>query len=257
MGSKWDPSKWEIHRLYSKHSDLRKLLPPTSKLTPSSLSKYLKKYKSVYIKGKNEHTGSGIIKAWKIEKGYRFVKVKGKPVKVNSIDELYDKLKDGRPGKSVLVQRTIDLAMIEGRPFSIRVMLMQDGKEKWQYAGMLAKVAGKRSVVTNVRRGGGYATTIDNALSKSLGFGRKQIKSVKRELIDHGFNLIRYATKSGYRTYESGIDFGIDHKGKIWIIEVNLAYPSYELFNRLEDKTFYRKIKRLADDYKKSRAKSG
>jgi hypothetical protein len=255
MGSKWDPSKWEIHRLYSKNTDLRKLLPPTSLLSINSLSKYLDKYNSVYIKGKSEHTGSGIIKAWKTENGYRFVKVKGEPVDVKSIDDLYDKLKDGRPGKSVLVQRTIDLAMIEGRPFSIRVMLMRDGKEKWHYAGMLAKVAGEDSVVTNVRRGGGYATTIDNALAKSLGYGRKRIESVKRELIDHGFKLIRYATKSRYRSHETGIDFGIDNKGKIWIIEVNLAYPSYKLYDRLEDKKFYRKIKRLASDYKKSRRK--
>lgn len=257
MASKWDPSKWEIHQLYSKHSDLRKLLPPTSILTPGSLSKYLDKYPSVYVKGKNEHTGSGIIKAWKTEKGYRFVRVKGKPVDVKSIDELYNKVTDGRRAKSVLVQKTIDLATIQGSPFSIRVMIMRDGKEKWQYAGMLAKVAGESSVVTNVRRGGGYAATIENALAQSLSYGRDQIESVKRELIDHGFKLIRYATKSGYRSHEAGIDFGIDHKGKIWIIEVNLAYPSYELFNRLKDKTFYRKIKGLAADYQKSRRKTG
>jgi len=256
MGSKWDPSKWEIHRLYSKHPDLHKLLPPTSILTHSSLSRYLDKYNSVYIKGKNEHTGSGIIKAWKTENGYRFVKVKGEPVDVSSIDDLYDKLRDGRPRKSVLIQRTIDLARIEGRPFSIRLMLMRDGKAKWQYAGMLAKVAGEDSVVTNIRRGGGYATTIDKALAKSLGYGYERTKSVKRELIDHGYKLIRYATKSRYRSHETGIDFGIDNKGKIWIIEVNLAYPSYKLFDRLEDKTFYNKIIVLAEDYKNSRTKS-
>ncbi|MDB4866659.1 MAG: hypothetical protein JWR03_992 [Cohnella sp.] len=257
MGLKWDPSKWEIHRLYSKHSDLRKLLPPTSILTPSSLSKYLDKYKSVYIKGKNEHKGSGIIKAWKTEEGYRYIKVKGKPVDVKSIDDLYEQLRGGRRSSSVLVQRTIDVPMIEGRPFSIRLMLMRDGKEKWHYAGMLAKVAGEGSVVTNVRRGGGYATTIDDALAKSLGYGRERIASVKHKLISDGFKLIRYAGKKGYRSHETGIDLGIDRKGKIWIIEVNLAYPSYKLFDRLEDKTFYNKIKSLAADYKKRRTKSG
>ncbi|MCD9025951.1 YheC/YheD family protein [Cohnella silvisoli] len=257
MGSKWDPSKWEIHRLYSRHPDLYKLLPPTTLLSLNSLSEYLDKYHSVYIKGKNEHTGLGIIKAWKTDDGYRFVKVKGEPVDVRSIEDLYHKLRDGRRGNSVLVQRAIDVAHIEERPFSIRVMLMRDGKEKWQYAGMLAKVAGERSIVTNVRRGGGYATTIEDALVKSLGYGRERIESVKRELIDDSFKLIRYAMKSDYRSYETGIDFGIDRKGKIWVIEVNLAYPSYGLFNRLEDKTYYRKIKSLAADYKMSRTKSG
>ncbi|KIL35636.1 hypothetical protein SD71_12085 [Cohnella kolymensis] len=255
MGFKWDGSKWEIHRLYSKHSELRKILPPTSILTLSSLSKYLDKYKSVYVKGNKEHKGSAIIKVWKTEEGYHFIKVKGKPVTVQSIDELYDKLRDGRSKNSVLIQKTIHSPMIEGRPFSIRVMLMRDGKEKWHYAGMLAKVAGTDSVVTNVRRGGGYATTIDNALAKSLGYGRERIASIKRDLIRHSFRLIRYAAKKGYRTHETGIDFGIDYLGRIWIIEVNLAYPSYKLFDRLEDKTFYNKITSLAADYKKSRKK--
>ena len=76
---------------------------------------------------------------------------------------------------------------------------------------------------------------------------------MKRELIDTGFAIVRHATENGYRTHEVGLDLGVDKKGNLWIIEVNLAYPSYGLFNRLEDKTFYRKIKSLAEEYRKSR----
>ena len=90
---------------------------------------------------------------------------------------------------------------------------MKDGKEKWQYAGMLAKVAGKGSVITNVRRGGGYAATVDDALAQSLGYGRKRIEKVKRKLISIGFEIVRHATKNGYRTHESGIDLCVDKKG--------------------------------------------
>jgi hypothetical protein len=253
MPSKWDPSKWELHRLYSKHSDLRKRLPPTSILTPNSLSKYLEYYGAVYIKGKNQHTGSGIIKAWKTENGYRFVRVRGKPVDVQSINDLYRKVKDGRTDQSILVQKAIDLASINERPFSIRLMLMRDGAGEWRYAGMLAKVAGKGSIISNIRRGGGYATTIDDAFAQSLDYGRERIERVKRKLIRIGYEIIRHATKSGYRSHETGIDLGIDKNGNIWIIEVNLAYPSYGLFHRLQDKTFYRKIKSLAAAYRNHR----
>jgi uncharacterized circularly permuted ATP-grasp superfamily protein len=251
MPSNWDPSKLELHRLYSKHPHLSKHLPPTSSLSSSSLKQYLDDYRAVYIKGSNQHTGAGIIKAVKMKHGYRFVKVRGKAVDVQSFKDLYDKIKDGRPRRSIVVQKAIDLASINGRPFSIRLMLMKDGKEKWQYAGMLAKVAGKGSVITNVRRGGGYAATVDDALAQSLGYGRKRIEKVKRKLISIGFEIVRHATKNGYRTHESGIDLCVDKKGYIWIIEVNLLYPSYGLFNRLQDKTFYRRIKSLAAAYRK------
>lgn len=255
MGSKWDPSKWEIHQLYSNSTGLRRLLPQTSLLSLHSLSKYLDKYDSVYIKGKNEHTGLGIIKAWKTDHGYRYVKVKGQSVYVDSIEDLYTKLKDGRDSNSVLVQRTIKLATVKGRPFSVRLMLMRDGKERWQYAGMLAKVAGDDSIVTNIRRGGGYALPIEEALAHSLGYDNERIESVKHKLIDYAYRLIRYATRNGYRSYETGIDFGIDSKGRIWIIEVNLAYPSYKLYDRLVNKRFYRRIEALAADYKYRRSK--
>lgn len=253
MASKWDPSKWVLHRLYSKHSDLRKRLPSTSILTPASLARYLTKYDAVYIKGKNQHTGAGIIKAWKTNKGYHFVKERGKPIDTESIDDLYEMVRDGRSSQSVLVQKAIDLACVKGRPFSVRLMLMRDGEREWQYAGMLAKVSGKGSIISNVRRGGGYATTIDDALAQSLHYDREQIARMKRRLIRVGYEIIRHATSSGYRSHETGIDLGIDKKGKIWIIEVNLAYPSYGLFDKIKDKTFYRKIKNLAAAYKQRR----
>jgi hypothetical protein len=253
MSSQWDPSKWELHRLYSKHPELRKLLPPTSILTLSSLSRFIEDYGAVYIKGNTSHTGSNIIKAWKTGQGYRFIKERGNPVDANSIRDLYDKVKGGRVGRIILVQKAIDLAGINGKPFSIRLMLMRDGQRRWQYAGMIAKVSGEGSVISNVRRGGGYATTVDEALAKSFGYGRERIEREKRKLIRSGFEIIRHATNSGYRSYETGIDLGMDRTGKLWIIEVNLAYPSYGLFNRLPDKTYYRKIKALAEAYRKRR----
>jgi uncharacterized circularly permuted ATP-grasp superfamily protein len=255
MASYWDPSKWEIHRLYSKNRRLRKYLPPTSILSEASLKQYLDEYRTVYIKGSTQHTGAGIIQATKTGRGYRFVKVQGEPVSVKSISELYEKVKDGRPSRSIIVQKAIDMASIQGRPFSIRLMLMRNGNRKWEYAGMIAKVAGEGSVVTNVRRGGGYATTVEDALARSLGYDRGQIEELKREMIDTGFEIVRHATDNGYRTHEVGLDLGVDQKGHLWLIEANLAYPSYGLFNRLEDKTFYRKIKSLAEAYRKSRKK--
>ncbi|TXK68122.1 hypothetical protein FU659_34465 [Paenibacillus sp. N3.4] len=99
----------------------------------------------------------------------------------DSIRDLYDKVKGGRVGRSILVQKAIDLASINGRPFSIRLMLMRDGQRRWKYAGMIAKVSGEGSVISNVRRGGGYATTVDEALVKSFGYGRERIKRKKRK----------------------------------------------------------------------------
>jgi hypothetical protein len=255
MSSKWDPSKWELHRLYDKHPDLHKLLPPTSILTVESLTHYLDQYNEVYIKGKNDHTGSGIIKAWKSSRGYRYVKVRGKPSKEKSVNDLYQKVNAGRRHRSVLVQKAIDLACVDDRPFTIRLMLMRDGERKWQYAGMMAKVSGKNSIISNIRRGRGSAATVDEVMAQSFGYGPERIDRFKRKLIQTGFDIVDHAIASGYRSHEVALDLGVDKKGKVWIVEVNLIYPSYGCFNKIKDKTFYNRVKQLAAEYKnRSRA---
>ncbi|OCT14369.1 hypothetical protein A8709_26490 [Paenibacillus pectinilyticus] len=74
-----------------------------------------------------------------------------------------------------IIQRAIDIAKINARPFDdIRIMMMRNDQNQWQYAGMLAKVARRSSVITNVTRGGGYATPIEHALDTSLRLSHNQ-----------------------------------------------------------------------------------
>ena len=134
----------------------------------SSLSTFMNKYKNVYIKATHQHTGRGIIKAWKINHGYRFIKVRGKARFSPTIKHLYKKIKKVGGSRSYIIQRTIDLAKINGKTFDIRVMMMRNRKRKWKYAGIVAKVSGSGSVVSNVLEGRGYALELKKALKKSL-----------------------------------------------------------------------------------------
>lgn len=243
--------KWKLHRFYSKHAFIAKYLPPTALLTPVTLKRFLALYKKVYIKSSTVHTGKGIIKAWAAQKGFQFIRVRGKAQSASTIQELYEKIRNPNPRQSFIVQKDIRLARINGRPFDIRVMMMRDGNRKWQYAGMIAKVAGQGSVVSNVQRGGGYATTVDNALRQSLRCGPGRIESIKKELIRLSRTIMQYSETYPFFSFQCGIDLAVDTKGKVWIIEVNLHNPSHGLFNKLTDKAFYRTIGRLYWSYRR------
>ncbi|WP_338130664.1 YheC/YheD family protein [Cohnella ginsengisoli] len=65
-----------------------------------------------------------------------------------------------------VVQKAIPLAKAGGRSFDIRVMMMRH-RSRWTYIGMLAKVAGAGSVITNVRRGNGYVLSVPEALRQA------------------------------------------------------------------------------------------
>jgi uncharacterized circularly permuted ATP-grasp superfamily protein len=245
-------ARWKLHCFYAKNPEIAKHLPDSAVFTPQSLAAFMKKYNSVYIKANTQHTGRGIIKVWKAGKGFNYIKVRGKASFSPTTKDLYTSVRKISPNNpSFIIQKTIDLAQINRRFFDIRVMMMRDGNRKWEYAGMIAKVSGNGSVVSNLGSGGGYATTVEEALSKSLKINKSQIESIKKQLIGLSYKIIHYSEKYPFFSFQSGIDLAVDKKGRVWIIEVNLHNPSHGLFNKLKDKTYRKRIGRLYYAYRK------
>ncbi|RNB88803.1 YheC/YheD family protein [Brevibacillus nitrificans] len=244
----YNSSKWALHKFYSRSSSLGRYLPPTAVLSRKTLSAYLRRYSSVYIKPDAEHTGTGIIRAWKKNGRYSFVKVKGKKRESSSVEGLYKKIRKSNGKGRHIIQKTIPLAKVNGRRFDIRVMMMRNATGSWEYAAMLAKVAGKGSIISNVRRGGGYALPVAAALAPSL--SQAKTAEVKRRLVQLGYQISRYFDRFKRRS-ELGIDFAVDKTGRIYLIEVNHEVPSHVLFLKLKDKSHFHNIRRLARAYKK------
>ena len=249
------PGKWGLHRFYAKDAEIAKLLPPTVLLNREAFVRYLGQYGSVYIKPNMEHKGKGIIKAWKSGSVYSFVKVKGGVHRFDSADAMYGAIRRLTGGKQHVLQKAIPLAKTGGRPFDIRVMMIRDAEDQWQYCGMLAKVAQGGSIVTNMSRGGSVRP-IDEALEQALHWKEEERREFKEKLVASSHRICkRFA---GYKySYQIGIDFAVDTSGKLWLIEVNFDYPSHALFDKLEDKTFFRKIKGTVSEYRIARAKRG
>lgn len=250
LGMPFNSSKWALHNYYSRSSALQRYLPPTAIFSRRTLSAFLSHYSSVYIKPDREHMGKGVIRAWKESGRYSFVKVKGKVKHSSSSDGLYRRIRKTSGSSRHIIQKTIPLAKVGGRRFDIRVMMMRNGSGQWEFAGMLAKVAGKGSIITNVRRGGGYALKVGTALAPSL--SKERIATVKQQLVHLGYQISRYFDRYKRRS-QLGIDFAVDRFGRIYLIEVNHEIPSHALFLRLKDKSDYRNIKRLAHAYKSRR----
>ncbi len=236
--------KWTLHRIFTNVSGLKAHIPETALLNSASAERFLGKYRSVYIKPIRRHMGIGIIKAWRSHGSYRYVKVRSAVRNYSSLSAMLANIGIGR--NQYIVQRDVNLARYNKRPFDIRVMMMRGAKGQWRYCGMVAKVAGAGSVITNVAKGGGYAAAVDSVLGAS--FSPQRTAEIKRKLLSLSRLICSHSGKYKY-TSEIGIDYGIDPTGKIWLIEVNYDFPSHGLFNRLRDKTYYRTIKRTKREY--------
>lgn len=247
-------SKWSLHRFFAKHPVIRKYLPPTALYQEPLLDAYLRQYDTVYIKPCSTHMGKGIMKVWKQEGGYALVKERGQTVFAPSLEALKERIGQSAGQSKHIIQKGIPLSEVNGRPYDIRVMMMRNGAGKWQYAGMLAKVAGADSVITNVARGGGYVTTVRHALQQSRAVPPENVKKLIRELIDLSYQVCTHFNKYKHSS-QIGIDWAVDKQGNLALIEVNFDFPSHGLFAKLPDKTYYRTIKRLRSQYLALRAR--
>ncbi|MGZ9584937.1 YheC/YheD family protein [Paenibacillus marinisediminis] len=242
------PGKWSLHLFYMRDPNSRKLLPETQLLNSKSFRALVGRYGSVYVKPNMEHTGKGIMKVWKMGGSYRLVKVRGKQRKFETLNEVTRSVMNEAGGKPHIVQRTIDLAEISQRPYDIRVMMMRDRHDRWLYTGMLAKVAGKTSIVTNVLRGKGFVLPVEEALRRSLTTDKTRQKHILSTIIKTSYTICKRFNHYKYSS-QIGIDFALDRSGQLWIIEVNFDYPSHSLFAHLADKRMYKLIKKTHRDY--------
>jgi hypothetical protein len=233
-------SKWTKYKLLLKSKKLQASLPETHWLSVSAFWRMLTKYGQIIIKPTGSYGGNGVIRIKTVDSSTYEIQDGAKKRTYTEPTGVTAFIKK-KIGKNHIVQQRINLATMNGRPFDLRVMVQRHKKADWQVTGMLAKVAGKGFIVTNIRRSGGKVVTVENALQHS---GLRNLQTSELLAGLHAVSL-RTAAQLGphYRWVKTmGIDMAFDKQGHIWIIEVNFA-PMLELFLKLPNKSAFRKIK--------------
>lgn len=247
--------KYLLWKYFSTVPSIRKYMPATKRLSYDSLQSFLNQYGAVYIKPTAGSQGRGVSKAWRDKDKFWFVQERGHARSFSNVKALYNHVQGIAGKRKYIVQQAIRLAKINGRPYDIRVMMMRGKDRKWTYVGMVAKVAGKDSVITNVARGKGYVIDVDTALQRSLGYGPQKIKQIKKQMSTLGYDVVHKFDQ--YKKYwHVGLDTAVDVNGKVWMIEQN-TNPAHSLFNKIPDKTIYRHIQELTAAFRARQRQAG
>lgn len=215
-------------------------LPKTRRFSKQSLYAFLDQYKKVIAKPASGSGGAGVILVTRQTKGrYR---VQRGPTRrtVRGKQETYQYLRK-KMTTPYLIQRCIPLARANGSLFDVRVMAQRRPGSPWTVTGILAKVAGKGYIITNIKRSKGKVLPIRTAIQRATIRGASDstiIARLRRIAILAANRLARYYTHQQV----FGFDMGIDSNGRVWIIEANLR-PDITLFLKLADKSMYSKIK--------------
>lgn len=209
-------NKWRMHRVLSDDASASAHIPPTWNGDWLHLEEQLDAGQSLVLKPQIGSVGQGILKIVPLSR--RRIVVAGRSTRVLSRAALRRCLRGRINSHRYLLQRYIDLAHYEGRPFDLRVPVQRDGTGHWVTVGTVAKVADRHPFLTNLAQGG-------HAMPGEVAIGAAFPPSVAAGLPDRISRLAVDVAQAIAREYpyaaDLGLDVGLDTGGKPWLLEVN------------------------------------
>ncbi|ANE48604.1 hypothetical protein SY83_00100 [Paenibacillus swuensis] len=209
-------SKWAKTAVLLSDSRVSGHIPESRIYNNESLQSMLNKYGSVVMKPVVGAGGRGVIKVSKTGNTYSFFYYQKRRTELSFV-ALTAHINQVRKKRRYLIQRTIHLATISGRPIDYRVKVQKIGAH-WHFRALVGRLARPGLFVTNLCRGGTQLTAaqgIARSLSvKSVRTKKNEMKRITRicsQLLENKFPGITLL----------GFDYGIDRSGHIWIFEVN------------------------------------
>lgn len=218
---------------------MRQALPATRIFRESAFRAMLDRYGSVIVKPATGWGGAGVMRITAGKDGGCTIRYGAKATTARNPREAYAIVRRKAGRRTCLVQQTVKLATVGGRPFDVRVMVQRTGRSHWTATAKLAKVAGPGHIITNVARSGGRVLPVKTAIRRSL--GNSEAGPISRRLDQVALTAVRRLHRYYPAINTVGMDLGVDRRGKVWIIEANFN-PAKSLFRRLKDKSAYRKV---------------
>lgn len=217
-------NKWETYLFLKKNKKLKSYLPKTFLFKKiSSLEDFLKVEKSVILKPNIGQKGKGIFLIKRTKESYLIIyqdkNFKNKKIKIKNIFDIKKFLK-GWPQKGYIFQKEINVAKYKNRVFGIRILLQKVNK-KWSVVLRGIRLALEESFLSNVSRGGegkegrSFYQILKDLFPENYQKITNEIQTISLDIANYFEQEIK-----GY-IFEMGLDFILDKKGKIWIIEVN------------------------------------
>ncbi|MFC4075966.1 YheC/YheD family protein [Salinithrix halophila] len=229
-------NKWRIHLLLNRNPRLQSHLPVTLKLCAVQGLKLLENYPVVFIKPAIGSLGKGISHIQSTGNNhYLFRPYKGRTRLLSKVQLKQALAKQRLINHQFLIQQGISLAKYHGSSFDLRVSVQKGRKGEWQISGETAKVAQRKTKLTNLSQNG-KAVPAPTVLQHAFPNQNPQIilGKVRRLALD----ICRTLEKAYPAFADAGLDIGVDQQGHPWLIEVNFRDLRYSFQTAGEMKMF-------------------
>jgi len=239
--------KFNFHKFLHEHSiPTLSFQLPTEYLCQTDIEKH-----SFLLKPIQGSGGVGIVELKKINSD--FVILNNKKQIIFQIDDILLLENELRRYQSMdfFLQKKIELELIEGSVFDIRVIL-QNSAEGYQISGIALRLGEKGSIVSNLMSGGKamYIEEIGNYWQTNFGISSEVLQ---HELCQISFKLAQLISDKFGPFGEIGLDFLLykeQQTNKLVIMEGN-ARPSRWVFQDIADRSEHIMIKKRAEKDRK------
>jgi len=227
--------KWELYEIFRRDWILRRYLPETVLAADGAEVRALAaRYGGAVLKPRDLSRGRGVLFLEPEGDCYRLVRhlLRGAPVRQPFTAAKLDLEVAGRlAGRGYLCQRRLRLAEINGKPFDVRVVMQRTSTGRWRCTGIECRLAGPERLLTNISAGGD-ALWLTGAVERAFE-GAVEPARVERKLRALGLRVCAALDSTGQDFAELGLDFALDRKGRVWLIEANVL-PTFYGFRALD-----------------------
>jgi len=247
--------KLRVCRYLSASGTLRKHVPPTLRLTLANLKSMSARYSSLYIKPDIGSFGIGVYKLTRSPEGYELISTRKKKQTsriFHSLSAVLNHIEGRQKGRKMIIQKAIKLDLLAGRPFDIRSMVQRKPGESWVCTGIMAKVGVRNRIVTNVYQGARMMTY--SSLLKQKGLPASARRANTEYVTRKSLKIARFLSAKHSGMHELGIDFALDRKSRLWILEVNSNHPQFHPLKKI-DPAAYRRMMSFARSYGRNSAR--
>lgn len=241
MFNSWRFTKFYLYKYVKQDRKLSKYLPATElSRNYRQVERFIDVNHDVILKPTHLSRGRGICIINKDGQGFRVSDYRNREaveIKLNDRDALKDFFDNNNEFfNRYLIQKHLKLAKVDESSFDIRVVMQKEQVDEWKCTGIECRVAAKKTLVTNISRGG-YALTLDEALKGSFPDDEEEQRRIKGQIQILCHNLCRSLEETGHHFAEFGMDIAVDEEGNLWIIEVNV-FPSFKGFKVMDYITY-------------------
>ncbi|MCW2279200.1 YheC/YheD family protein [Heliophilum fasciatum] len=217
--------KWQTHQYLLHHPAAKALLPETIVLhRPEEIWPLVNKHRIVYVKPVHGSQGYGIYRISRRASGNFSMQMRGTSVQSGqgySKEVVEKRLRTLMGKRTYVAQQGLRLATIKGAPFDLRLLMQKDGKGVWQQTKAFGRVAPPGMFTSNLSRGG-TAMGLRHTLRVASYLRRRTRGGIIKELRHWGRLLPQIVEEATGKVYgELGLDLALDHRGRIWLIEIN------------------------------------